>query len=116
MLHKLINGIFMKAFSGKKPCYGFTLLYAYAGSDAYFGRVLYVIIALAPVVIWGAVLLIVCAIVPPAWFWTFYLIQMLNLGGAAGDLYVTWKMLFCLPANVLTQDSGVAMTFFALEE
>lgn len=116
ILHELVHGIFMKAFSGQKPHYGFTLLYAYAGSGAYFDRTHYLIIALAPVVIWGAVLLVVCALVPPVWFWTAYLIQILNLSGAAGDFYATYRMLFRLPANVLTQDTGVAMTFFIPEE
>ena len=51
ILHEIIHGGFMKAFSGLKPRYGFTGLYAYAGSDALFNRRQYLIIAFAPVVI-----------------------------------------------------------------
>lgn len=116
VLHELVHGVFMRAFSGVKPTYGFTLLYAYAGSTAYFSKRHYIIIALSPVVIWGLVLLLLNLLLPVSWFWPVYFIQVMNLSGAAGDLYVTWKMLFRLPADVLTQDTGVSMTFFAPEE
>lgn len=116
VLHELVHGVFMRAFSGVKPTYGFTLLYAYAGSTAYFSKRHYIIIALSPVVIWGLVLLLLNLLLPVSWFWPVYFIQVMNLSGAAGDLYVTWKMLLRLPADVLTQDTGVSMTFFAPEE
>ena len=38
VLHELVHGICMRAFSGIRPHYGFTGLYAYAGSTAYFGE------------------------------------------------------------------------------
>ncbi|MBO5006312.1 MAG: DUF3267 domain-containing protein, partial [Clostridia bacterium] len=85
VLHELVHGIFMKHFSGVKPKYGFTLMYAYAGSEAYFNKKSYIIIALAPVVIWGAVLGVLCAVLPQGWFWVVYFIQIGNLSGAAGD-------------------------------
>lgn len=56
IFHELIHGVFMKVFSGRKPHYGFTGLYAYAGSDAFFARKQYLIIAFAPVVILGLVI------------------------------------------------------------
>ncbi len=111
VLHELVHGIFMKAFSGVKPRYGFTLMYAYAGSTAYFNKKSYITIALAPVVIWGIVLGVLCAFVPEGWFWVFYFIQITNLSGAAGDAYVTYKML-TLPKDILVNDTGVAMTVY----
>ncbi len=112
VLHEMVHGIFMKRFSGVKPHFGISLSYAYAGSDAYFNRRHYIFIALAPVVLWGAVLAIVTPLVPRAWFWVVYFIQIMNLSGAAGDMYVTVRMLR-LPADILVQDSGVAMTVFS---
>ncbi|MDD3429217.1 MAG: DUF3267 domain-containing protein, partial [Oscillospiraceae bacterium] len=50
VLHELVHGIFMKRYSGEKVKYGFTGLYAFAGSMAYFNKKCYIIIALAPVV------------------------------------------------------------------
>lgn len=115
LLHELVHGVFMKHFSGLKPKYGFTLLYAYAGSEAYFNKKSYIIIGLAPVVIWGAVLTAVCALVPASWFWVFYFIQIGNISGAAGDAYVTYKML-TLPEDILVNDTGVSMTVYSKTE
>ena len=111
VFHELVHGIFMKHFSGVKPKYGFTLMYAYAGSSAYFNKKSYIIIALAPVVIWGAVLGVLCAVLPQSWFWVVYLIQIGNISGAAGDFYVTFKFLK-LPKDILVNDTGVAMTVY----
>lgn len=115
ILHELVHGILMRALSGVKPHYGFTLMYAYAGSDAYFNKGSYLLIALAPVVLWGAVLAVINALVPTAWFWVVYLIQMTNLSGAGGDIYVTFKFAR-LPRDILVRDTGVAMTVFAPSE
>lgn len=111
VLHELVHGIFMKRFSGVKPKYGFTLMYAYAGSSAYFNKKSYIIIALAPVVIWGVVLGVLCAVLPQSWFWVVYFIQMGNIAGAAGDFYVTLKFMR-LPKDILVNDTGVAMTVY----
>lgn len=110
-LHELVHGVFMRLFSGLKPRYGFTGLYAYAGSGAYFDKRRYIVVALAPVVIWGAALLLLCPALPREWFWVGYLIQVSNLSGAAGDLYVTCRF-SRLPADILVQDSGIAMTVY----
>ena len=113
-LHEWVHGIFMKHFSGVKAQYGFTGLYACAGSGAYFNRKQYIIIAMAPVVIWGAVLLACMLAVPATWFWVVYLIQIGNLSGAAGDFYVAWNMQK-MPEEILIQDSGVSMRVYARE-
>lgn len=112
VLHELVHGIFMKRFSGIKPNYGFTLMYAYAGSTAYFNKKHYIIIALAPIVVWGIVLTIINCFVPASWFWVVYFIQIMNISGAAGDLYVTYKF-SKMPKNILVHDSGVAMTVYS---
>lgn len=114
VLHELVHGVFMKRYSGIKAKYGFTGLYAYAGSLAYFNKPCYLIIALAPVVVWGVVLAVLTFIVPPVWFWMVYMIQVINISGAAGDFYVTYKMLK-MPQDILVQDTGVAMTIYAPE-
>ena len=112
ILHELVHGIFMRLFSKTRVKYGFTSLYAYAGSDAYFDKSSYIIIALAPVIVWGAVLAVICALLPPLWFWPVYIIQINNFAGAAGDFYVTARFLV-LPRDILVRDTGVSMTVFA---
>ena len=102
----------MKRFSDAKVKYGFTGFYAYAASDGFFHKKHYVIIALSPIVILGCVLLILNFLVPVSWFWIVYIIQVLNISGAAGDLYVTLKM-NKMPSDILVQDAGVSMTVYA---
>lgn len=112
ILHELVHGVAMKICGTKKVKYGFTLLYAFAGSDDYYGKREYLFIALAPVVFWGIVIAIINPFVSTAWFWVVYLIQIINLSGAAGDIYVTVK--FCkLPKDVLIKDAGTSMKVFA---
>ena len=111
VLHEAVHGVCMKHFSGVKPHYGFNLAYAYAGSSAYFSKKDYLIIGLAPIVVWGVVLAVIGCVVPPEMFWYVYLIQLVNLSGAAGDLYVTWRF-SRLPDDILVNDTGVTMTVY----
>lgn len=111
-LHEAVHGVVMYRFSGVKPSFGFTGLYAYAGSTAYFNRRSYIVIALAPVVVWGVVLAVVGGLAARPWFWVVYLIQISNISGAAGDLYVTSLMLK-MPEDILVCDAGVSMTVYS---
>lgn len=112
VLHELVHGVCMKYYSGVKPHYGFTGMYAYAGSSAYFCKKAYIVIALAPIVVWGVVLAVLCAVATREWFWVVYFIQIGNLSGAAGDLYVSYR-LRREPKDILINDTGVAMTVYA---
>ena len=112
VLHELVHGIAMKLCGTKKVRYGATGLYAYAGSDDYYGKKAYVFIALAPVVLWGIVLAVVCCLVPDEWFWVVYLVQIANLSGAAGDLFVTVRF-SRMPSDILVRDYGVSMCVYA---
>lgn len=112
ILHELTHGVFMRAFSGERVKYGFTGMYAYAGSDAYYPVLPYIIIALAPVVIWGIVLLLLNVFLPASVFWGVYFIQVQNISGAAGDLYVTVRFLR-EKRDILIQDSGVSMKVYS---
>ena len=112
VVHELIHGVFMKAFSGRKPHYGFTGLYAYAGSDALFGRTQYLVIAFAPVVILGVVLAVLTAAFYETAFWRFFIIQIVNLSGAAGDFYVG-ALIARAGGDVLVRDAGTDMSIFS---
>lgn len=114
VLHELVHGITMKILGTKKIKYGFTGLLAYAGSDDYYNKKSYITIALAPIVIWGVVLAIINIFVSSEWFWVVYFIQLLNVSGAAGDMYVTVKFAK-LPKDILVRDYGVSMTVYSAE-
>lgn len=115
VLHEAVHGVCFWAFSGEKPRFGWKSAYAYAASDAYYPRWPYLTIALAPVVLWGVMLGVLAAVLPVKWYWLVQVIQLMNLSGAAGDMYVTW-LLCRMPADILVQDAGVAMQVFAPAE
>ena len=112
ILHELVHGIAMKICGTKKVKYGYTGLYAFAGSNDYYDKRAYIFIALAPIVFWGIVLAVLNVLVPRDWFWVVYFIQIFNLSGAAGDLFVTIKF-SKMPSDILVSDSGVGMRVFA---
>ena len=109
-LHELTHGIVMMA-CGASVRYGYKVAYAYAGSDAYFTRPAYVVIALAPVVVWGVVFAVLTVCLPREWFWVVWLWQLVNVSSAAGDFYCTCRILRA-PHETLVQDTGTAMTFY----
>ncbi len=112
VLHELIHGITMKMCGTKKVKYGFTGMYAYAGSEDYYDKKSYIVIALAPIVVLGAIIAIINAFVPLEWFWIVYYVQLANLSGAAGDIYVSARF-SRLPKDILVQDSGLGMTVYS---
>ena len=107
-LHELTHGAAMYALSGVKPRYGLKLPYAYAGSDAWFSRRAHALIALLPACLWGAALFAAERAVPREWYWAFFLVQLSNLSGSAGDFYCVWH-LASLPGELYVRDSGVRM-------
>ena len=111
VLHELVHGIAMKLCGTKRVKYGFTGLYAFAGSEDYYDKKSYIFIALAPIVLWGTVLAAINFFVPTEWFWIVYMIQLINISGAAGDLFAAVKF-SRMPKNILIQDSGVSMRVF----
>lgn len=114
ILHEAVHGVAMKICGTKKVKYGFTGLYAYAGSDDFYDKKSYIFIALAPVVLWGIVLAVVNCFVSENWFWVVYFIQISNISGAAGDIYVTAKF-SKMPSDILVTDCGVGMTVYSAE-
>ena len=112
ILHELVHGVAMRICGTKKVKYGFNGLYAFAGSYDYYDKTAYIFIALAPIVLWGVVLAVVNILVPAEWFWVIYIIQVLNISGAAGDLYVSVKF-SRLPRDILVQDYGIGMVVYS---
>ena len=115
VLHEVVHGVAMKICGTKKVRYGFTGLYAFAGSEDYYGKKAYIFIALAPVVLWGTVLAVVNFFVPTEWFWVIYIIQITNISGAAGDYFVTAKF-SRFPKDILVRDCGVGMTVYSKKD
>ncbi|MBR1533092.1 MAG: DUF3267 domain-containing protein, partial [Ruminococcus sp.] len=113
VLHELTHAAAMKLYKATKLRFGFTGLYAYAGSEVdYFGKVPYRVIALAPLVVWTLLLTVPLILLPKDWFWVFYFIQCGNIAGCIGDIYVTVRLL-PMPKDILVRDTGVEMFVFS---
>ena len=114
LLHEGVHGMCIKVFTGGPAQYGFELRagMAYASSRFFFRRTAYMIIALAPIVVWGIVLTLLLRDIPEQYWWYLYAIQIFNVSGAAGDLFVTYRIL-TMPKDVLVLDTGMEMKFFA---
>lgn len=110
-LHELTHGLWMRLFSGLRPLYGRKGLLLFAGSGAYFCRRDYLVIALAPVTLFGVIFALLTVFLPGEWFWLAAALQLANLGGAVGDLYMTHRALR-LPKTALFYDRGVAVTIY----
>lgn len=113
ILHEAVHGIFIRLFTGANPTFGIDLKkgMAYAGSTWYFRKLPYIIIALAPVIIWGIILALWLDDLPANYYWYMYAIQIFNITGAAGDLYVTCRVA-SMPKDILARDSGTSVEFY----
>lgn len=115
-MHELTHAAVMKAVGGGKVVFGFTGLYAFAGSrEDWFDKTAYRCIALAPLIVWGIIFGFLAFLVPRSWFWVVWFLQSGNIGGAAGDVYVTAK-LWHMPDTILVRDTGVDMTVYGRQE
>lgn len=111
ILHEFTHGAVMRLMGGKQVRYGFTGMYAYAGSEEdYFPKRQYLCIALAPVLVWGIIFLIM-QLLFTGWEWVVWFLQIANVGGAAGDIYVSAKV-SRMSSTILVRDTGVSMTVF----
>ena len=112
VLHELIHGLTMKIFGTKKIKYGFTGMYAFAGSGDYYDKKSYIVVALTPIVVFAIIFAIINSFVPTQWFWVIYMLQVINVSGAAGDLFVTVKF-SKKPKDILVSDSGIEMIVYS---
>ncbi len=113
VLHELTHAAVMKAFGATKLRFGFTGLYAFAGSEEdWFDRTTYLPVALAPLTVWGLIFLALQLIVPEDWAWIVWFMQIGNVAGSVGDLYVSIRF-SRLPREILVRDTGVSMDVYA---
>lgn len=112
ILHEATHALVMRLSVKAKLNFGFKGWAAYAGSAGYFDKKHYIIIALAPLVLWGTVFAVLTAFFHSGiWFWVIWFLQIGNVGGAAGDIFCTYKMT-TYPKDILVHDTGLNMTVY----
>lgn len=110
--HEAVHGLFMYAFCKTKINYGFVGWAAYAGSSAYYDEKRYIIIALAPVVVWGVTFAVLNIFFHSGiWFWVIWFLQIGNVSGACGDFFCVYKTAR-YPKDILVNDTGLEMQIF----
>ena len=113
ILHELTHAAVMKLFGAKKLRFGFTGLYAFAGSEEdYFDKLSYILVALAPLIVWGIIFTPALILIPRDWFWVVWFWQVGNIAGSAGDLYVVGRTAG-MPSDILVRDTGVEMFVYS---
>ena len=113
LLHELIHAAVMRIYGAHKIRFGVSGGCAYAGSEQdYFDRFSYMQIALSPLIGLGLCLAVLNLMVPIEWFWVIYLIQLTNVSGAVGDLFVSVRF-SRFPRDILVKDTGVSMTVYS---
>lgn len=110
-LHEAMHAVFITIFSRTRPVYRIRFPFLTVGSEAYFNRRSFIIIALAPVTIWGAVLISLLTIVPDYLFLSVFIVAIVNFAGSAGD-YIQAFIALTSPAETFFQDSGKATALF----
>ena len=86
ILHELIHGILMKYFSGISPEYGFSGPFIFAKSEAIFDKYAYILITLAPMLIFGIISVVLSFIVSGMGVWLTIFLWIINLYASRGDL------------------------------
>lgn len=116
-LHEGVHGIFIRIFTDSSAVFGFDLKHgiAYASSSWYFKKLPYIIIALAPLAVWGIVFAVMLSDVDENYFWYLYILQIFNVTGSAGDIYISY-IVAKMPNNVLAHDMGADMEFYRKTE
>ena len=88
VIHELIHIIFMSIFSKGKVNVSVKFPTVAVGSDAYFNKTQYIVIALSPVIILGMVSLLCMLLLP--YNLLFAMLFTLNFASASGDYILTF--------------------------
>jgi len=111
-IHELVHGFFFWVFTRSRPVFALRLFYAYAGApDWYIPTRQFAFVAVGPLVIIGAVGLLLMLLVPESWVLLIAIVVAFNTGGSMGDLLVLSR-LFKLSPTCLVNDTGDEITFY----
>lgn len=111
VVHELTHGAVLRLLCDERPTVAVRFPYLVTGSTALLGRRGFVAVALAPAVVWGAVLLVLLVVVPAPWALTVFVVTVLNFAGSSGD-YVQAFAVSGLPSGALVRDDGRTTTVF----
>jgi hypothetical protein len=113
IIHEAIHGLFFYLFTGRKPRFGFKLLYAYAASPegVYIERSRYLLVGVSPLVIMTLLGVVMIPILSLVTIPALVFILILNASGSVGDLaMMAW--LVRQPKESLIKDTGIMVSAY----
>lgn len=112
-LHEIVHGIVLKNYTDEKLSFGWKLVYAYCGSkEAVVDRKEYYAVALAPLLVFSVVFISLMFLNPSLSF-VWYVMELMNVSGSVGDIYVSIKLRKEKSRDILITDSGTDMSFWS---
>ena len=112
-LHEIVHGIVLKKYTDEKLSFGWKLVYAYCGSkEAVVDRKEYYAVALAPLLVFSVVF-ISLMVLDPSLSLVWYVMEIMNVSGSVGDIYVSIKLRKEKSRDILITDSGTDMSFWS---
>ena len=112
-LHEIVHGIVLKNYTDEKLSFGWKLVYAYCGSkEAVVDRKEYYAVALAPLLVFS-VIFISLMVLNPSLSFVWYVMEIMNVSGSVGDIYVSIKLRKEKSRDILITDSGTDMSFWS---
>ena len=112
-LHEIVHGIVLKNYTDEKLSFGWKLVYAYCGSkEAVVDRKEYYAVALAPLLVFSVVF-ISLMVLNPSLSLVWYVMEIMNVSGSVGDIYVSIKLRKEKSRDILITDSGTDMSFWS---
>ena len=112
-LHEIVHGIVLKKYTDEKLSFGWKLVYAYCGSkEAVVNRREYYAVALAPL-LGFSVVFISLMVLNPSLSLVWYVMEIMNVSGSVGDIYVSIKLRKEKSRDILITDSGTDMSFWS---
>lgn len=112
-LHEIVHGIVLKNYTDEKLSFGWKLVYAYCGSkEAVVNRKEYYAVALAPLFVFSVVF-ISLMVLNPSLSLVWYVMEIMNVSGSVGDIYVSIKLRKEKSRDILITDSGTDMSFWS---
>ena len=111
--HEIVHGIVLKNYTDEKLSFGWKLVYAYCGSkEAVVDRKEYYAVALAPLLVFSVVF-ISLMVLNPSLSLVWYVMEIMNVSGSVGDIYVSIKLRKEKSRDILITDSGTDMSFWS---
>lgn len=104
-VHEATHGVTLQLLTKVSPSYKLRFPFLTTGNRAYLTRRSAVIVALAPAVLWGIVLLAALLALPDDYRLTAYIVLVLNFAGSAGDIVEVHVVSRQRP-EALVQDDG----------